>query len=98
MNLTWLDGGYAHGRENIYLITSIPGGELRLTRWRRTESALPRLVVLVARQAARNAIVVSGTGQARSIASRFEGGEDIPGIAAWQHQTAQPGPEQETST
>jgi hypothetical protein len=79
-------GGYAHGREHIYLITWTPDGEFRLTRWRRTSTALPHDVLLAARQAARNVIVIDGPDQGRAIASRFESGEPIPGVSAWQRE------------
>ena len=85
MDLSWEPAGYAHGLENIYLVTSTAGGEFRLTRWRRPNSALPHETLLVATEAARNAIVIDGPDQGRDIAARFEAGESIPGIAAWQH-------------
>jgi hypothetical protein len=96
VSLTWLDGCYAHGRENIYLIARTPGGELRLSRWRRAATALPlpHLHLLVARQAASNAITVTGHDQAHDIASRFEAGD----TAAWPRTPGQPRPEQEAGT
>lgn len=78
------NGRYRHGEDNVYIVSSPPGGKVTVSRISAENWAAGHVQGIVA-DIAQSITEVADCEEGQRVADMYEAGLDDPGRPAWQH-------------